>query len=112
MGDRSLIVITSESEQSPIAFYGHWAGDYNLTAVRNVLARTDRVGDVGYLAAQIFYEFAVEGSGFKGTTGFGIHACGEDGFDWLDNETVTVNADTGEYTYDGVVYPYKGGGVK
>jgi hypothetical protein len=104
MGDRSLIVINSKNFKAPITLYGHWSGGDNLVAVRNVLARTDRIGDVNYLTAQIFYEFAVALGGYEGKLSFGIDAYGyEEGSAWVDNDTITVNADNGEYEYQGEV---------
>lgn len=103
MGDRSLIVVKANAFSTPITFYGHWSGDDNITAVRNVLARTGRIGDSSYLAAQIFYEFATLGR-YDGELSFGIDTFGgeEDDF-WMDNPTVYVDADTGEYTVNGEV---------
>jgi len=102
MGDRSLIVVKAKSFPTPIVFYGHWSGDDNITAVRNVLARTGRIGDVSYLTAQLFHEFAKLGN-YDGELSFGIdtseYSDGDDAF--MDNPTVIVNADTGEYEYDG-----------
>jgi hypothetical protein len=102
MGDRSLIVVKAEAFPTPITFYGHWSGDDNITAVRNVLARTGRIGDVSYLTAQLFWEFASLGK-YDGELSFGIDTSEySDGDDlWMDNPTVIVNADTGEYEYEG-----------
>jgi hypothetical protein len=103
MGNRSLIVVKAEAFTTPITFYGHWSGEDNITAVRNVLERTGRIGDSSYLAAQIFFEFATLG-GYDGELSFGIDTfSGEDDF-WMDNATVFVNADTGEYTVNDVVH--------
>ena len=66
MGDRSAIVIHSEQYKTPITFYGHWSGEQNIEAVKNVLARTGRVGDPSYLTAQIFYEFAIRLGNYDG----------------------------------------------
>jgi hypothetical protein len=102
MGDRSLIQVESVRFKTPITFYGHWSGETNLLAVRNVLARTDRIGDVSYLTAQLFYEFAVALGGYDGNLSFGIDTWGADENSiWVDNDTVVVNADTGAYTYQG-----------
>ena len=102
MGDRSLIQIESARFKTPITLYGHWSGEDNLLAVRNVLTRTDRIGDANYLTAQLFYEFAVALGGYTGELSFGIDAWGASENDvWVDNDTVVVNADTGEYTYRG-----------
>jgi hypothetical protein len=51
MGDRSYIQIDSKNLEAPIILYGHWSGDDNIRAVKNVLANTDRIGDAGYLTA-------------------------------------------------------------
>ena len=97
MGDRSAIVITSKQFQTPITLYGHWSGETNITAVKNVLARTDRVGDPSYLTAQIFHEFATGLGDYDGRLSFGIDTFGADGVaDAMDNPTVWVNADTGK----------------
>jgi hypothetical protein len=101
LGDRSLIVVEAKAFTSPIAFYGHWSGEQNLEAVRNVLARTGRIGDSSYLTAQIFYEFAKLGN-YDGELSFGIDTFGAQDEIWMDNPTVVVNADTGSYTYQGV----------
>ena len=100
MGDRSLIVVKSKSLPTPITFYGHWSGTDNLEAVRNVLARTGRIGDASYLTAQLFFEFAKLGN-YDGELSFGIDTY-EDGEDiWMDNPSVFVDADTGVYEYQG-----------
>ena len=103
MGDRSLIVIKSKDNPADIVFYGHWSGEDNLTAVREVLAKTGRIGD-SYLVAELFYEFAVvqgmyEGLGFGS---FGIWSA-ESGADegWTDAPTIYVNLDNGSYEYEG-----------
>lgn len=108
MGDRAYIVIkTGASELDTLSIYGHWAGSSNLEAVKNVLGRTDRIGDHAYLTAQIFHEWAVKLNGYEGGTGFGIMA--GDG-DEEENPTVYVNADNGSYTYQGTEYTeYKKG---
>jgi len=95
MGDRSTIVVTSETLDHPITLYGHSAGDSNLSAAERVLARTDRVGDPVYLVAQLFYEFAVSENNYDGNLGFGIATQSRiDGDAW--NPTVIIDADTGE----------------
>jgi len=94
MGDRSSIVIKSKQFDSPIRFYGHWSGESNREAVNNVLAWTDRVGDPSYLAAQIYYEFAVKLGGTDGMLSFGISADANTYGD--DNKPIIINADTGE----------------
>ena len=99
MGDRSQIVVSSAQFDSPIVFYGHWSGEDNLAAVRNVLARTDRVGDPSYLTAQVFYEFAVNLGRYDGDLSFGISAQKNPEDSWMDNVTVYLNADTGVVTY-------------
>ena len=109
MGDRSYIQITSKDFKTPISLYGHWSGTDNLEAVKNVLARTGRIGDPSYLTAQIFYEFAKLGN-YDGEYSFGIDAFGYEpdkpAFMSFSNNnwTVYVNADTGEYTYKGEVH--------
>lgn len=103
MGNRSLVVVKAKAFATPITFYGHWSGEDNITAVRNVLQRTGRIGDSSYLAAQIFYEFAKLGN-YDGELSFGIDTfTGGDDF-WMDNPTVFVDADTGEYSVEGVVF--------
>lgn len=101
MGDRAYITITTNNNPlDTITIYGHWAGSSNFQAVQNVIRRTDRVGDTSYLAAQIFYEWAVRLNRYNGETGFGIMTgdCGEE-----ENPTVYVDADTGQITYRGEV---------
>ena len=98
MGDRSLIVIESESLTEPVWLYGHYAGEDNLVAVKSVLARTDRLGDPSYLTAQLFYEFAVTLGGYDGNLGFGI-GTGSVSLYEGDNPTVYLNADTGVYSH-------------
>jgi hypothetical protein len=98
MGNRSSIIITSEQFPNPIYLYGHWSGDDNVRAVRNVLARTTRVGDPNYLTAQIFYEFAINLGSYDGELSFGIGTYPTDTTDWDDNPPVHINADTGEVT--------------
>lgn len=103
MGNRAYIVVkTSDNPADTVSLYGHWAGDNNLTAVRSVLARTDRLGDIVHLTGQLFYEFAVVLGGFDGELGYGIEV-GENIYDG-DNPAVVVDADTGEYWYDGERY--------
>lgn len=100
MGNRAFIQVESKEFLAPIIFYGHWSGDENLDAVRNVLARSTRIGDASYLAAQIFQEFANTLGAYDGELGFGI-ASGEISDAWTDAPTVYVDADTGAYTVDG-----------
>jgi hypothetical protein len=96
MGDRAYIQIQSERFLTPINLYGHWAGTDGLKVVREVLARTNRVGDPSYLTAQLFYEFAQQGE-YDGSSSFGIDAFGSDSVSGWDNPTVYVNADDGSY---------------
>lgn len=103
MGNRAVITVVSK--ESTISLYGHWSGETNLTAVRNVLARTDRIGDASYLTAQLFWEFANLG-GYDGGLSFGITE-GTYEADWLDVPTVIVNADTGEYCLEGQETQYE-----
>jgi hypothetical protein len=101
MGHRAFIQIDSINLENPVILYGHWSGDDSEPAVRNVLARTDRIGDPSYLAAQIFYEFSVVLGKYDGGIGFGIesgHLTSEMG----NVPNVYVNADTGEYTVNDV----------
>jgi hypothetical protein len=95
MGNRSMIVIESEQFVSPINLYGHWSGSTNVTAVENVLARSGRIGDPSYLTAQLFYEFSKLGE-YDGELSFGIDAFGYTENEWLNAETIYVNADTGQ----------------
>lgn len=104
MGNRSVIQIDSESLPYPISFYGHWSGEDNLKAVKELLdANYARIGDVSYFAAQLFYKFAVQLGGYDGDLSFGIDSQPYDE-QWLDNPIVYVNADTGEYTYNGQTF--------
>jgi len=103
MGNRAYIQVDSKEFLAPIIFYGHWSGTDNLDAVRSVLARTARIGDSSYLAAQIFHEFATVLGSYDGELSFGISS-GEVADAWVDASTVYVNADTGEYRVDGVTY--------
>jgi hypothetical protein len=104
VGDRSAIVIHSERYKTPITFYGHWSGEQNIEAVKNVLARTGRVGDPSYLTAQIFWEFAKLGN-YDGEYSFGIDTFGADGVDnTMDNPTIYVNADTGKVSTTGLEF--------
>jgi hypothetical protein len=109
MGDRSYIQITSKDFKTPISLYGHWSGTDNLEAVKNVLARTGRIGDPSYLTAQIFYEFAKLGN-YDGELSFGIDAFGNEpdkpAFMSFgnNNHVVYVDADSGEYTYKGITH--------
>lgn len=93
MGDRSWIQIQSKEFATPLAFYGHWSGENNLKSVLKVLNRTTRIGDPGYLAAQIFAEFARE---YDGELGYGIYVADITG-EWEDNPTIYVDADDGSY---------------
>lgn len=104
MGNRAYIQVESKRLETPVIFYGHWSGEDNLTAVRNVLERTTRIGDASYLAAQLFFEFAVAIGGYTGDLGFGIETGSLNGTEWADVPNVIVNADTGEYAVNGIVY--------
>jgi hypothetical protein len=104
MGNRAYIQVDSQSFQTPIIFYGHWSGEDNLTAVKNVLARTARIGDPSYLTAELFYGFAIELGSYDGSLSFGIESGHLTGSEWGDVPSVLVNADTGEYSIDGVVF--------
>lgn len=101
MGNRAWIQISAEQFETPISLYGHWSGEDNLTAVIKTLESTDRIGDVSYLTAQLFYNFTELG-GYNGGTGFGISTGEAPSVD--DVDTVYVNADTGEYTYQDVTH--------
>jgi hypothetical protein len=96
MGNRVTIQIQSEQFLTPINLYGHWAGEQGLTAVREVLARTNRIGDPSFLTAQMFYEFARLGE-YDGEHSFGIDAFGSDSVSDWDNPPIFVNADDGSY---------------
>lgn len=104
MGNRAYIQIESRRLESPIVLYGHWSGEDNLTAVRNVLERTTRLGDPSYLTAQIFYEFAVVLGSYDGELSFGIDTGHLSGTEWGDVPSVYVNADTGEYAVNGEAF--------
>jgi len=108
MGNRSVIEITSENLSQPISLYGHWSGEDNLIAVQSCLRAADaRIGDPAYLTAQLFHKFAVELGHYDGNLGFGIDVGSYDK-DWLDQPSVYVNADTGNYTFDGITYDRAG----
>ena len=115
MGNRSLIIIRSTSfdNNNEIRIYGHWSGTDNVQAVRNVLARTNRVGDSSYLTAQFFHEFSVNLGAYDGELSFGIYTA-ETGSDegWIDSPTVYINADNGNYEYDGTTYTAVEAGYK
>lgn len=104
MGNRAYIQVDSTRFQTPIIFYGHWSGEDNLTAVKNVLARSARIGDPSYLTAQLFYGFAIELGEYDGSLSFGIESGYLTGSEWGDVPSVLVNADTGEYAIDGQVF--------
>ena len=104
MGNRAFIQIDSKHLQTPVILYGHWSGEDNLTAVKNVLERTTRIGDPSYLAAQIFYEFATVLGNYDGELSFGIDTGYLAGSEDSNVPSVFVNADTGEYSCEGVVY--------
>jgi hypothetical protein len=102
MGHRSNIVIreTASQKDNFVILYGHWAGDDNLTAVRNVLEKTDRIGDSTYLTAQIFHEFTRLGN-YDGGLGFGLWVGDMETIDEADNPAVIIDCDTGAITYKG-----------
>lgn len=95
MGDRVWIQIESEQQAAPILLYGHFAGEQALEAVKNVIAKTDRIGDPVYLTAQVFHEFTKLG-GYNGGLGYGISTGHAPEYD--DRPTVYLNADNGEIT--------------
>ena len=99
MGNRSNIVIRETESQVDnfLILYSHWGGDDNLTAVENVLKRTNRIGDSAYLSAQIFYEFTKLGN-YDGGLGYGLWVGGWESVDETDNPAVIVDADTGQIT--------------
>ena len=105
MGNRSNIVIreTATQTENLVILYGHWAGDSNLTAVRNVMERTNRIGDITYLTAQIFFEFTRLGE-YDGGLGFGLFVGTLDDIDETDNPAVIVDADTGLVSYNGLTH--------
>lgn len=108
MGNRSVIEISTGTNPYPISLYGHWSGEDNLLAVKTLLSAPHaRIGDPTYLTAQLFYEFAVKLGGYDGNLGYGIDTGTYDG-GWLDNPTVYVDADTGDYTYQGITYDRNG----
>lgn len=111
MGDRSLIVVSNNSNTNLVVMYGHWSGEQNLEAVRNVMADTNRIGD-NYLVAELFHEFSVVLGGYAGTgsLSFGIWADRAETFSegWVDSPTVFVNQDTGEYSCNGETYLAEG----
>lgn len=98
MGNRSMIQVESKEFEAPVLMYGHWAGEDNIRVVRKVLTQTNRIGDAGYLTAQIFYEFTTAGA-YDGELGFGLYA-GTDDQILTDNPTVYVNADDGSYSVE------------
>lgn len=103
MGDRSRIIVESESFIQPIHLYGHWSGNDNLMAVVNVLSRTDRIGDPSYLTAQLFYEFSNLGN-YDGNLSFGIGVAENIGEMFDDNDSITVFADTGYVVYQNLTF--------
>ena len=105
MGNRSQIVIreTGRQKDNLVILYGHWAGDDNLTAVQNVMKKTNRIGDITYLTAQLFYEFTRLGD-YDGELGFGLWVGDMDSIDETDNPAVIVTANTGAITYKGETY--------
>ena len=101
MGNRASIIVESKQFATPIRLYGHWSGEDNLTAVKNVIERTDRVGDPDYLTAQLFYEFAIQLGNYDGRLSFGIGAYDDPLNIEEDTLAVIVNADTGKYHLEG-----------
>ena len=101
MGNRSYIQVSARDFKTPVTFYSHWTGEENVEAVVNVLERSGRIGDVSYLTAQIFFEFAKLGQ-YDGETGFGIDTFGVDPDVMGDVDSVYVDADTGAYTWGGI----------
>lgn len=99
MGNRVTIEMSSAAFEKHLMFYGHWSGEDALPAIKDVLATTDRIGDAGYLAAQIFYRFTQLG-GYDGNLGFGIYV-GDNDDQWDDNPTHFVDLDTGYYSVGG-----------
>jgi hypothetical protein len=102
MGNRSAIIIESERFITPITLYGHWSGSDNLTAVANVLGRTDRIGDPSYLTAQLFYEFAVRLGNYDGNLSFGIDAFGgtpQEINATMDIDAIVVDVDKGTWRW-------------
>jgi len=101
MGNRVFIEMSSKGsreEKQPIVFYGHWAGGTAEEVVKEVLDSSQRIGDFGYLCAQMFYHFAVSYNGYEGRDGFGIYS-GDVGQDEPnDNPTIYVDCDNGTYT--------------
>ena len=102
MGNRSHIVIRGNDPKETITLYGHWAGTTNIDAVRSVMSRTTRAGDISYLTAELFYEFAVVEGSYKGV-GFGSYGmwAGDDDGAWADNPSVYVNTIDGTFEYEG-----------
>ena len=98
-----MIRETATQTENLLILYSHWGGDDNLTAVKNVLAKTDRVGDSAYLSAQIFYEFTNLGA-YDGGLGYGLWVGGLESIDETDNPAVIVDADTGLVTYQGATH--------
>jgi hypothetical protein len=109
MGNRSNIIIRETATQTDnmVILYSHWGGEDNLSAVKNVLRRTDRIGDSAYLSAQIFYEFTQLGA-YDGGLGYGLWVGNLDSIDETDNPAVIVDADTGLMTYQGETYNLRG----
>jgi hypothetical protein len=97
VGNRSHIIIreTKTQKDNFIILYSHWGGEDNWAAVKNVLAKTDRIGDGPYLAAQIFHEFVTLGN-YNGNTGYGIWVGGLESLDESDNFAVVIDTDTGQ----------------
>jgi hypothetical protein len=102
MGNRSNIVIRETATQTDnfVILYSHYGGNDNFEAARNVVMRTDRIGDSSYLAAQLFYEFTRLGN-YDGTLGYGLWVGDFSSVDTTDNPAVIIDADTGDITYHG-----------
>lgn len=102
MGNRGNIVIRETKTQTDnfLILYSHWYGEENFAAARNVVMRTDRIGDSAYLSAQLFYEFARLGN-YEGNLGFGLWVGDFSSVDETDNPAVIIDADTGDITYKG-----------
>ena len=105
MGNRSHIIIreTKTQKDTFLILYSHWGGEDNWTAVKNVLAKTDRIGDGPYLAAQIFNEFLKLGD-YNGDTGYGIWVGGLESLDESDNFAVVIDTDTGQVSNTGDMF--------
>jgi len=93
MGNRSNIVIRETATQTDncLILYSHWGGDDNLTAVRNVMAKTDtKLG------------------GYEGNLGYGLWVGSVEEIDEDDNPAIFLDIDTGAATYQGATYTLQG----